>query len=451
MVKLFKPPKKNTKGHKPYKKVLTVDTLDHKGQGVSRGKDVTFIAGALPGERCEVLITEMKKGVATGALKHVIEAHPQRCQPQCEHYSQCGGCHLQHVADTKAIALKQQAIHDQLTRKLQLPDLPWQTPIVGEAWGYRRKARLAVDTRHGDCHIGFRDEKNRVFTINQCPIMSPKLEALIKPLQHWIPLLRAKRAVGHISLLDVEPQVTVVLRLTKPLQLNDKLSCQQFEREHSCRILVEDNDGKFEPVSFSSSMCQYTLLGFDYQFSADDFIQVNGAINQRMVAQAIDWLQLTANDKVLDLYCGIGNFSLPVAQKGCSVKGIEGVAEMVAKATFNAEQNACHLATKDISFVQDNLNVEGSLARLLNDTTQTFNKVLLDPARAGAYEIMPQLNAHPMDAVVYVSCNPATFLRDIAVLLSGHYQLSKIALVNMFPQTGHTEIMALLVPQIPRR
>lgn len=435
MVKLFKAKKAN-KHSRPVKNQLRVDSLDHTGVGVSRGKTVTFISGALPGELCDVTILSHRKGIQQAKLNNIIEGSDQRIEAFCQHYSECGGCQLQHIADEHTLTHKRGALDYMLSRSVTMSELPWQPSITADSRNYRRKARLAINARHGQFSVGFRRSNNEVFSLSDCQVLTTPLQRLIEPITTLLSGLSLRTHLGHVTLLDVEPQVTVVLRITRPMNKKDQARCLAFQTEFNCRLLLEPETGQYSALDNGHSDCFYSLLGLSFQFASNDFIQVNHVINESMVRQALNWLNLHEDDRVLDLFCGIGNFSLPMAQRCRTVVGIEGVDAMVDKALSNAQRNDID----NVTFLQADLNQANSLADVADEHRP--NKVLLDPARAGAFEVMPQLVRLQVSEVVYVSCNPATLARDIKVLVNGGYTLTKIALVNMFPNTAHTEMMA---------
>lgn len=454
MVQIFRAPKGNNKAgnkqgrkaphHHQQKLELTIDQLDHHGQGVCRShQPVVFVDNALPGEVCQISVSDKKSRFWKSTATHIIQPSAQRIEPFCPHFNQCGGCQSQYISPENMLRHKQSAVDVLLTKLGGKTPINWQTPLAIPENAYRRKARLAIDSRqHNQFKVGFRAKNSKdVVAIEQCPVLTQPLQRLLPHLLATLHQLNNKNGLGHVSLLDTDGELQVTIRLTKTLSDKDKLTLTNLESSFGCEVVLESQRNQFESLSTAFSPAKYRLQdGIQIALSPNDFIQVNGALNQQMIQQAMHWLQLNAQDKVLDLFCGVGNFSLPMAQKVQQVVGIEGVADMVQQAKDNATLNQLD----NVHFLKADL----SQWNMLNDAEiRQCNKVLLDPARAGALEVIPQLKALQPQMVLYVSCNPATFARDMAEILNSGFRLDKIALMDMFPHTVHTELMALFIPQ----
>ena len=322
-----------------------------------------------------------------------------------------------------------------------MSDLPWQDPLLDKAQGYRRKTRLALDCRNKNKAIlGFRAKGSKqVVAISQCPILVKDLQDLIRPLQALIADMQQPGNIGHISLLKGDNAVQVCMRLTRSLVQADRELLLAFSQLQGCQLLLESQKNQFEPLGEHGDELYYLLNDtIKIHLQPNDFVQVNANINQQMIAQAISWLELKQDDEVLDLFCGVGNFSLPMARVCKYVIGLEGVSDLVQRASDNALLNGI----TNTAFYQSDL----SQADCLGDPQYLkCNKILLDPAREGAYELIPQLSKLKVEKILYVSCNPATFVRDTQLLLEQAYVLDKVALMDMFPNTAHTELMALFV------
>lgn len=469
MVKTFRPPKKQRKPNKQHQASLPVleldiQSLDHEGQGVVREhKPVVFVDGALPGERCRVALTEQKKNFSKGKVVEVLSAHPERQKPFCRHFGDCGGCLTQHIDHTSMMQLKQQAVAGLLQKLANIPDEGngyWQTAISDKGTGYRRKARLAVDFRD-DAHrkVGFRGKgSSNVVAIDECPVLQADLQALITPIRELCEQLDTKSAIGHIDLLQGDQKVNgqvqvteplVVFRVTRNLSEQDRQRLLNFAQQSGCQLVLEVRPGEYESLYGNrideGAYIQYSLPNdVQLQVGTSDFMQVNASVNWKMVETALLWLELEASDKVLDLFCGLGNFSLPVARHVAHVTGMEGVPEMVQR----AKQNALRNGIQNVDFICKDLEQPETLHYWRN---LDINKVILDPSRPGAKEMMSRIVELSPEKVLYVSCNPATFGRDIAELVGvagqGKYRLDKIALLDMFPYTAHTELISLFVRQ----
>lgn len=438
MVTIYKSKAKTPKG--PQHLDLSVERWDAEAQSIafSDGK-ICFVEGALPGESVKVKVTEQKPQYLKAEVQKVLKASEHRIAPLCRFAADCGGCQLHHVSAENARLLKQQALDAHLRHQFRLDVLPWQPMLTGPATGYRRKARIGVwfEKKTNEFVVGFRRKGVKEITaIADCMVLSPVIAPVFKVLKETLPKLNAGTAITHVEVLDAAGKAFVVVRHIKALSLEDKGLLQQAWPE-ACWI------GEAEKDQFcfwgEPQQPQYQLAqGLTLTFSPTDFIQVNEAVNQQMVRQALDWLQLKNTDKVLDLYCGIGNFSLALAKQAAQVVGLEGVATMVTTATDNARRNGL----LNVSFAQADLHLAWPQAPW---NQSQYQKVLLDPARAGALGAIDEVARLKPEAVLYVSCNPVTFARDAKVLLGKGYSLSKIGLMDMFPYTSHLELMALFL------
>lgn len=417
---------------------LTIERLDHEAQGVAREQGViTFIQGVLPGERVQVKVTEQKKQFQRAQLQKVLEPSPLRQADHCAFAERCGGCQLSFVQPESMLALKQAAVDELLKHQLKVSTLPWQAPIQGEGLGYRRKARIGVwfEQKTKQFHVGFRGfHQHEIEDIPECVVLSPALAPILGVLRTTLPQLRHGRAITHAEVLDADGQAYVVIRHIKPLGEDDKQRLQQAWP--AAFWLGEAEPGVVEPWHEQPTPSYALRCGTRLSLSATDFVQVNAAVNQQMIDQALAWLMLQKTDHVLDLYCGIGNFSLAIAPHVASVTGIEGVDSMVERARANAGQNG----QNHCQFAQADLHLPWGKAPWAQ---ATYDKVVLDPARAGAEGAVEQLAARKIKQMLYVSCNPTTFARDAKVLLEKGYRIDKIGVMDMFPYTSHLELMAL--------
>ncbi|OON39602.1 23S rRNA (uracil(1939)-C(5))-methyltransferase [Izhakiella australiensis] len=417
--------------------IVTVSDLDPFGQGIARhqGKAI-FIPLALPGEEVEITLTDEKKQFARGKLKRIRIASSERQTPRCPYFTTCGGCQQQHASTTLQQQSKASALSHLLRRETGITP-PQPTILAGESWQYRRRARLGLqfDNRKRRLVMGFRKaSSNDLVAIDHCPVLRPELDALLVPLHHCLNGLRAASRLGHVELVLADNGPLLVLRHLDPLTQDDRTKLERFSHEHQVAVwLAADSESL---VALRGDLPWYQLDGLKLTFSPRDFIQVNGTLNRQMVDLAMGWLDVQPQDRVLDLFCGMGNFSLPLAKRAQSVTGVEGVTALVEKAAYNAAENNLSNA----GFFVHNL-----AQPVVNQTwaAQGFNKVLLDPARAGAAGVMAHVAQLRPSHVVYVSCNPTTLARDSQALLSSGYHLENVAMLDMFPHTAHLESMVL--------
>ncbi len=437
MARFFQPKKKtqlNTKHQS-----VTIEKLDHHGAGMAyQNKKPIFIEGALPGEQVLVQLTESKSKFARANLIKVQKASEQRIEPFCQHYAECGGCNMQHVSLEVQQQHKQQTL-SQLMSKFAGHSIELDAPVVGAEKGYRRRARVSIkfNKKTRVLEFGFRKKQSKeIVTVTHCPVLDSDLDALLAPLYERLKGFSHQDSIGHVELVKGDNTKVIVLRHLKALEEDDRSSLEAFATQnHASLYLMPESDQLNRVVGDSA---YYLEAGVKIPFEPNNFIQVNQQVNQRMVEQALSWLQLSEQDRVLDLFCGLGNFSLPIAKQVASVVGVEGVDIMVDKASHNAQINDIENA----SFYQANLEQDVSGQRW---ASKKFDKVLLDPARAGASGIIEQISHLGASRVVYVSCNPATLARDSQSLLSQGYKLQKLGMLDMFPHTSHLESMALFV------
>ncbi|MFP2238634.1 23S rRNA (uracil(1939)-C(5))-methyltransferase RlmD [Pseudescherichia vulneris] len=410
---------------------VTVSDLDPFGQGVARHNGKTlFINGLLPDERAEVRITEDKKQYARAQVKRRLNDSPEREKPRCPHFGVCGGCQQQHAS----VALQQRSKQAALAR-LMKHDV--EDVLSASPWGYRRRARLSLNyqPKIQQLQMGFRKAgSNDIVEVTQCPVLVPTLEALLPAVRDCLTALAGGRHLGHVELVLADNGPLMVLRHTAPLSLADKAKLEQFSHLHQVALWLAPQSDSVEQVS--GELPWYNSDGLRLTFSPRDFIQVNDGVNQRMVETALAWLDVQPEDRVLDLFCGMGNFTLPLAKRAASVVGVEGVPALVEKGQQNAAQNGLH----NVTFFHENL--EEDVTRQVW-AKNGFDKILLDPARAGAPGVMQHIVKLAPSRIVYVSCNPATLARDSEVLLAAGYQIQRLAMLDMFPHTGHLESMVL--------
>ena len=410
---------------------VTVNDLDSFGQGVARhnGKPL-FIPGLLPQESADVAITEDKKQYAKAQVKRRLNDSPDRVTPRCPHFGICGGCQQQHAS----IELQQRSKSAALSR-LMNNDV---TKVIADApWGYRRRARLSLNfqPKTQQFQMGFRKSASSdIVDVRQCPILVPQLEALLPDLRACLGSLQGIRHLGHVELVQADSGTLMILRHTAPLSRADNEKLERFSHSKGLSLYLAPQSEILETVSGQTPW--YESNGLRLNFSPRDFIQVNAGVNQKMVASALEWLDVQPGDRVLDLFCGMGNFTLPLATRAASVVGVEGVPALVEKGRENAQQNGLH----NVTFFHENLEEDVTRQPWAKNG---FDKILLDPARAGAAGVMQHIIKLQPGRIVYVSCNPATLARDSEALLRAGYQIQRLAMLDMFPHTGHLESMVL--------
>ena len=410
---------------------VTVNDLDPFGQGVARhqGKAL-FISGLLPQEQADVVVVEEKKQYARAQVKRRLSDSPQRQAPRCPHFGICGGCQQQHAS----IELQQQSKRAALARlmKRDVDDI-----IAASPWGYRRRARLSLNyqPKSQQLQMGFRKANaSEIVDVVQCPVLVPTLGALLPAVRECLSELKSVRQLGHVELVQADNGPLMVLRHTAALPAADKEKLERFSQSHGLSLYLAPQSEILEHIRGEAPW--YTSDGLRLVFSPRDFIQVNDGVNQLMVRTALEWLDIQPQDRVLDLFCGMGNFTLPLAKRAAQVVGVEGVPALVAKGQENAALNGLH----NVTFFHENLEEDVTRQAWAK---HGFDKVLLDPARAGAAGVMLHIIKLAPRRVVYVSCNPATLARDSDVLLQAGYTIQRLAMLDMFPHTGHLESMVL--------
>ena len=422
-----------------------IDSLSPEGRGVAHieGK-ATFVDGALPGETVRAKYHKRRKRFDEAETVGVIQASRERVQPKCRHFGVCGGCRLQHLDPGAQISHKQYALIQQLEHIGNVTPVAERMPMTAPVWGYRHKARLGVKyvDKKEKVLVGFRERSSPfIADLQRCEVLHPAVGELLEPLSELIAALTVYRQVPQIEVAVGESCVALVLRHLVPMTAGDHELLQQFERTHEVRFFLQPG-GPDTIHSLSPStppVLTYTLPAHDieFEFAPVDFTQVNPAINRGLVDAVISWLQPEADDRILDLFCGLGNFSLPLARQAARVTGVEGDSALVERARNNAVRNRIENA----EFFTADLAATDLQAAFMY---RRYDKVLLDPPRSGAAEIIRQLNWNGVDRIAYVSCNPATLARDAGELVHVHgYQLIAAGVLDMFPHTAHVESLAL--------
>ena len=422
-----------------------VDSLSYDGRGVARleGKTV-FIEGALPGERVRFRYLNRRKSYDNGTLVEILEASPDRATPPCTHFGSCGGCGLQHLRSEVQIQSKQKILAEQLTHIGRVQPLTWLNPVTGPALGYRRRARLGVwqMPETGGVSIGFRARReNYLVDLNTCLVLEPKIAGLLPELHRLVDDLSCPNRIPQIETATGDNISALTFRHLVPLVERDREILRAFGERHAIQIYLQgggpDTIIALWPAEPEELLYRLPEFDVEIRFRPADFVQVNSAINRQMVSQAIQLLDLKDDDQVLDLFCGLGNFTLALARRAKKVLGLEADVTLIEGARRNAQRSAIDNA----EFRVADLYRANSLAACKD---YAANKWLLDPPRGGAMEVIQQLTAPLPSRIVYVSCYPATLARDSDYLVHTlGYRLAAAGVMDMFPQTSHVESMAL--------
>lgn len=423
-----------------------IESLDHEGRGVTHvdGK-VVFVEGALAGERVELETYRRKPRYELARTQVVLRASPSRTQPRCQFFGICGGCAMQHIEARTQVAAKQRVLEDNFAHIGQVRPDTVLSPIHGPAWGYRLRARFSSRYVHkrGTALVGFRERRHSfVADMQTCEVVPPRISQLLMPLRSLANSLSIRERVPQIELAVGDHCVALAFRVLEPPSGEDEMRLRDFADRHGVHVYLQpggpDTVRLLHPVG--DELLSYTLPDFDleYRFGLTDFTQVNHQINRVLVRRALSLLNVAVGERVADLFCGIGNFSLPMARRGAQVSGLEGSETLIERARSNARHNGlesgCDFREADL-FKMD--------AQQWRDLGH-FDKVLIDPPRDGAVELVKAFASDPPERVVYVSCNPATLARDAAIMVhSNGYSLSAAGVVNMFPHTTHVESIAV--------
>lgn len=431
---------------RPERRIETAEIIDlaDDGRGVARvdGK-IVFIDDALPGERVEWARIKRGRNFDEGRLERVLEPAADRVEPRCAHFGVCGGCRLQHLSPPRQLEFKQRQLYDALTRIGKVTPAQMLPPLHGGVWNYRRRARLAARwvPKKERTVVGFRERStNFIADVKRCEVLQSPVETLVEPLSLLLTALSVRNRVPQIEVAVADNAVALVVRVLDELTAADRELLLKFASEHSVQLYVQP--GGYETIAplTQTVPLEYRLPQFDVtvRFEPNDFVQVNREINAQMVARAVELLSPAPGEQVLDLFCGLGNFSLPLARGGAHVVGVEGDAGLVARARSNAALNGID----SIEFVC------GDLAQPSAGDAQwarrQYDKVLLDPPRAGALNVLPIVASCGAKVMLYISCHPGSLARDAGILVHEHgFTLQAAGVMDMFPHTAHVESAAL--------
>lgn len=445
----------------------TVDALTHEGEGVVHAGKTVFVAGALPGETIRFRRVRRRRRHDEAELVEIVRPAAERAAPRCAHFGLCGGCALQHLVPERQIDSKQIELRDALERVARTAPQRWLEPLRGPVWEYRRRARLGARyvPKKGRVLVGFRERLSPYVTATErCEVLAPPVGALIGPLSELLTALDVRDQVPQIEVAVADNAVALVLRLLADPSPGDLGRLYAFERAHGARLYLQrggidsvrrlsvpggspearpGSPERPEPLEPLEPPLHYALPEFDVllEFAPTDFIQINGAVNAALAGRALALLEPTRESRVLDLYCGLGNFTLPLARRAGEVLGVEGDPMLIERARHNARLNGLDNA----SFLAADL--AQPLPPDLPWLARGFSHVLLDPPRAGARDVMRTIARIAPFRVLYISCHPGSLARDVGVLVHDHgFAVLAAGVVDMFPHTTHVESLALLAP-----
>ena len=425
---------------------VTIESLSHDGRGIARieGKTI-FIDGALTGETVQFLYTKKHSKFDEGKTISVANPADDRVEAKCQHFGLCGGCSLMHMSPEAQLTLKQNTLMEQMSHFGKVVPQEWLAPLTGPLWGYRRKARLGVKhvPKKERVLVGFREKGTPYLALlEQCEVLDPRVGSRLADLGEMIGTLAAYNRIAQIEVAMDDEHVALVFRNLDALSDADQQILIRFGQDNNFLIYLQSGgpDTVTAIWPLAPQLSYSPEPGLTLNFEPNDFTQVNAGINQKMIQKAMGLLDISAQDRILDLFCGLGNFSLPMAKRANEVVGVEGDAALVRHAQSNAALNKLDNAVFEQADLTKTTLKEYPWAKA------GFNKILLDPPRSGAFEVLPQLAELGAERIVYVSCNPATLARDAGELVNElGYTLLSAGIMDMFPHTSHVESIAVFV------
>ncbi|MEZ0470565.1 23S rRNA (uracil(1939)-C(5))-methyltransferase RlmD [Luteimonas salinilitoris] len=427
---------------------LEILDLSHDGRGVARrdGGKTVFVSGALPGERVMVKQTWRSRSFDEAVTLQVLQPSADRVEPRCPHFGTCGGCVLQHLAGDRQIAAKQRVLLENFERIGHVAPEAVLPPLTDAAWGYRRKGRFSVRRveKKDKTLVGYREQDPRfVADLSQCHTVIPRIGDRIEALSRLVDGLEARREIPQIEFIAGDDTVALVFRHLAPLSEADRGALAAFAQAHGFAVFLQPGGvDSVHPLWPEAPPLSFRLAPWDVEllFRPLDFIQVNAGLNEKMIARALELLDVQPGERVLDLFCGLGNFTLPLARVAGEAVGVEGDAGLVAR----ARENAAHNGLENARFFAADLAQDLSGHPWMR---QGFDRLLLDPPRSGADGVLRQLPLKGLKRIVYVSCHPASLARDAGYLVNERgWKLRSAGVMDMFPQTAHVESIAMFEP-----
>jgi 23S rRNA (uracil1939-C5)-methyltransferase len=425
---------------------VTIESLDQEGRGVAHfeGK-VIFIEGALPGEVVSYASYRKKPAFEQAQVTTIFKSAPMRVQPKCKHFGVCGGCSMQHLDARAQVAVKQRILEDGLWHIGKVKAETILPAIYGQTWGYRERARISVKhvIKKGKTLVGFHEKRSSfVADMQHCEVLAPKIAKLLPLLDELVSNLSIRDKLPQIEVAVGEHVDALVLRVMDTPNHADEALLRAFADEHDIQFWLQTKGPEtivpFYPLDAPALSYSLPEFNITMPFAPSEFTQVNSALNRVMISRAMRLLDPQPNERIADLFCGLGNFTLPIARSGAQVLGIEGSDALVQRARQNAASNGLQGNTEFIAMNLFEMTGEG-FAKLGH-----FDKLLIDPPRDGAFELVKSLGGdNAPKRIVYVSCNPATLARDAAELVRHGYVLKAAGVMNMFPHTSHVESIAV--------
>lgn len=427
---------------------LLIESLSIEGRGVAKSNGKTlFVEGALPGEEVTAKITQDHKSYAQAQLVKVVTSSDQRIDAQCEHYNHCGGCQLQHLSAQAQLTHKQQAVLSLLLHNAKTTPLSIEPALESSAYHYRRSARIGVNQLHqsGLAIVGFRRANSaKLLQVSSCKILPENLTNLFNELRDSLDEIDNAKAITHVELLQGDSIGALTFRCKALLNNAAKKRLLALLENISAKGISFQGflkyDDKTVALAQYSEQLTYTVNDLQLSFESGDFLQVNTQVNQQMINRAIEWLAISKNDYILDCFSGLGNFSLPLSEQAGQVIGVEGSEKMVERATLNAQLNTID----NCQFFCANLSEDIQVHNWVNNP---FNKLVLDPPRSGASELINHIFSssigQQLTHILYVACDPSSLARDTKLLNENGFEMVKFCVMDMFPNTTHIESMAL--------
>ncbi len=423
----------------------SVAALTQAGEGVVRAGKTVFVAGALPGESIRFRRTRRHRQHDDGQLLEVIESSAARVTPRCKHFGICGGCALQHLAPEAQMEAKDAELRDHFERVARVTPQEWLPPLRGPEWAYRRRARLGAKyvIKKGRVLVGFRERlAPYVADVERCEVLSAPVGPMIGELAVLLGSLSIRERLPQIEVAVADNATALVLRVLQPPTAEDTDKLQEFAQAHGVRFYLQPKGlDSVRPLREGEPPLFYRLprFGLELEFAPTDFVQINAAINEALVSLGVELLDVRSDSTVLDLFCGLGNFTLPLSKVAGSVVGVEGDQVLVDRARHNARRNGIENAEFHVA------DLSKALAPGIAWMQRPFTHVLIDPPRAGAREILPAIAALKPRAVLYISCHPGSLARDVGILTHElGFSVRAAGVLDMFPHTSHVESLALL-------
>jgi len=429
---------------------IRIESMAHDGRGVGRGEDgkVVFVDFALPGERVRYIPVMNRKSYLFGTTIEVLEPSEHRIEPKCAVFGDCGGCVLQHLDEKVQIKYKQQQLLENFKKIGDVQPETLLEPMTGQHWGYRRRARLGAKyvPKKGGMIVGFRERNTSyIQPTDKCEVLYPEVSAMFPDLRETLEKTSCNDKIPQIEISVADNAMVMIVRHLETFVQNDLELLTEFAKRHQVQLFLQPGNLKsvhpLYPEKPDALFYEFKEYDIRVEFLPTDFIQVNGGINDQLVSRAIELLDIRENDRVLDLFCGVGNFTLPLARRSNYVVGVEGDQALVSRANHNKELNSLD----NVDFHYGDLFKEDMSSGSHGDwLEQGFDKILLDPPRSGAAEMIKRLPEFGASKVVYVSCGPATLARDAGVMVNEHgYRMTYAGVIDMFPHTAHVESIAV--------